>query len=76
MFAVIDKAMFEQQLTFKKLFEDAGLPYSTMLPKISGRKTPHSTGEITLNQAYKIKKSLRLDMPLEDIFAEAISDEG
>lgn len=68
----VDKAMFAQKMTFRELFEKADLNYSTMLPKISGRKTPHSTGEITLAQAVKIKRALNLDKPLEEIFVEAI----
>ena len=74
MYAVVDEAMFRQKKTYKQLFNDAGLNYSTMLPKLSGRKTPHSTGAITLQQAVKIKKALKLDMRLEDIFVEAIGD--
>lgn len=73
MYAVVDEAIFRQKLTVKKLCDDAGLNYSTMLPKINGRRTKHCTGEITLSQAVAIKKTLNLDMPLEEIFAEAIS---
>lgn len=74
MYAVIDEAMTEQNMTTRKLCENAGLNYSTMVPKINGRKTPHSTGEITISQAVKIKRALKLDMPLEEIFAEAIGE--
>lgn len=74
MFEVVDEAKFRQKLNTKQLCDKAGLNYSTMLPKINGRKTDHSTGAITLYQAYKIKKALNLDLPLEEIFAEAIAE--
>ena len=74
MYAVVDEAMDKQNMTTRKLCENAGLNYSTMAPKINGRKTPHSTGEITFLQAVKIKRTLKLDMPLEEIFAEAIGE--
>ena len=74
MYAVVDEAIFRKKITIKQLCEDAGLNYSTMLPKINGRKTKHSTGAITLPQAVAIKKALELDMDLEEIFAEAISE--
>lgn len=74
MFQVVDEAIFRRKITIKQLCKDAGLNYSTMLPKINGRKTEHSTGAITLPQAVAIKEALDLDMPLEEIFAEALSE--
>ena len=76
MFAVVNEALFRQNLTVKQLCEEANLNYNTMLPKINGRKTPHSTGDITFPQAVAIKRALGIDLPLEVIFAEAISEEG
>lgn len=74
MYAIIDEALFRKKMTVKKLCEDAHLNYSTMSPKINGRKTEHSTGAITLPQAVAIKRALNLDMDLEEIFAEALSE--
>jgi hypothetical protein len=57
--------MIKENMTIKQLSIETGLGYTTLCPKLTKR------GNLTMAEACKIRKTLRINMDLEELFSEA-----
>jgi transcriptional regulator with XRE-family HTH domain len=71
MYSILEKEIESRGLTYRKLILKAGLIYTTVQPKLRGKR---HVGDITLHEATKIKEALGVDMKLEDLFAEDVEE--
>ena len=66
MYPLIFKEMERQKLSGRQLVLRSGLCYTTTFPKLSKGRG----GEITLDEAIKIRKTLGVNTDLEKLFAK------
>lgn len=68
MYPRLEKEMERKQLSYRSLINGAGLVYSTVQPKLKGRKY---AGDITLSEAFAIKTFLNTNLSIDKLFEKA-----
>jgi len=64
MYRTLESRIAYHGISKKSLAEDAGMRYNTLLSKMSGKT------KFTLDEAILIKKLLKEDMPIEELFKD------
>ena len=70
MYRNLNAEMARRNMTKLGLARATGIPYSTLIPKLSGET------EIKLSEAKSIKEALGTDIPLETLFEVTDDEDG
>ena len=66
MYPNLKAEMARASITAVELADLIGMPYSTLTQKLNGRT------EFTVGEAFKIRKALGVDIPIEELFKKAV----